>query len=817
MIFLPQPKIFNIVTAGSLDAGIADFQVPSGCDVRIIHQVESLTNGDGKRNLAVSFDAALSRFDEYRINFSERAISIVAGTDAGAFRALTTLKRLCDEDDLPSEGDIHDWADVEMRIQHVDLKRIGWNFEYLLEILDLFAELKINFILLEYEDKFKFDFCDEIPVESAFTKEQIATLDERAHRNFIQVIPLVQCIGHFEYILRNDKYLEISESHQTRSQACPLHPGTFELFKNMAGEVMDAHPHSKFFHVGADEPFLLGTCPKCASAVLELGKGQLYGDFLNKVLSWVIDEKGKKPLFWADILQHYDDVAEMCRKDTIAVEWNYQTTSPRSDEIKFYQSPTGRVDRGIFENELTEELHSKFDKYLEHDPEKGDFKSLPFGTYLLDLGFEVVSAGNVNSVDNVLTHSTMVKQDGMLGNLATYWAAADTNRPPYTIFETCMQGVCMLAASTWNLDFEREQRGCFFRRIAKYFRGDEKTAALYEILDACNHLIVPGDNNRKDEAFFGEVKRALDNISPSEGRHLTFLLDFLEKIKLEKELDVFRKEKLATPLLADAFYGKLDLLPYCNERFANTEESPGWSRIPQNDLRFIPKGDVCFNGVPFWLNPDLPDGGGSVIMIGDYATTPFLPRFIKGMKVKTKAYALNFLHGHIEGKPLIDGLYGRYVLHYADGEREEIPLLYNKNMGEWWHIVEIEDASIGWSGENLKKANVGLHLHTYFPKHQEKEISSIDFICESKTVLALAAITAITHIPTASEGNSGLLQKITLLQSEFSNLETRMETDLRHFLSDDGVNEFLRIAFLSVRGYFSKLRKVFNREGVDSE
>ncbi len=810
MIYLPHPQLLDFNINSRFDQSVSSIEFLFDSADRISSLAKKLL-GAGARKLVIGKDANLRKHDEYRIDFLSDKIMVAAGVDSGIFCAITTLKQMQRGKGFPAQGVIHDWADTEMRIQHVDLKRIGWDFDYLLELVEMFADLKINYILMEYEDKFKFDFCNDIPAESAFTKEQIATLEKKAFDNFIEIIPLVQCIGHFEYILKHEKYLDISESPQIRSQACPLNPKAIELFRKMASEVIDAHPSSKFFHVGADEPFLLGTCPKCKAEADRVGKGKLYGDFLNNILSWVIDEKGKTPLFWADILEHYNDAAEICRKDSIAVEWNYQPLSSRSNSVKFYQSSTGRIDKDIYRNELTGEQHCSFDKYLKYDPKNEDFSSLPFGAYLKDLGFEVITASNVKFVDNIKTHSEAVKEDGLLGNLATYWASANTDRPPYAIFETRLQGVCMLAASAWNLEHEKEHRNTFFSRVAEYFECDEKLSPIYDILNNSGHLIVPGDNNRNDLEYFEKVSHVIDNASLAKGRHLTVLEDFIEKIQLEKELDVFKKETLTEALLPETAYKKLDLLPYCNERFANTEEVPGWSRIFQNDLRFFPKGDVCFNGTPFRVIQDAPDGSKSVIMIGDNDPTPFFPRSVEGIEAGTKAYALNFLHGHIEGKALSDGHYGKYILNYADGEREEVPLLYTKNMGEWWRIVEMEDASIAWAGDNLKKANVGLHLYTYFPRRPESEIASIDFVCESKTALALAAVTAITKVPTASESKVELVENIKVLQSRFLELKKRMETDLKHFLSEDGVDEIIRIAFLFTSKYLLRLLKSINR------
>ena len=153
----------------------------------------------GSRGTGVRRESApgLIRPDEYEIVMTEDGTLIRSASDSGFFYAEKTLKS------LPADqiGRIHDWADVPLRIQMIDLKRIDWNFDYLLSLFPLFAEFKINACLIEYEDKFPYRFTDQIAVPSAFTREQLLELKRVAKENHVELIPLVQCFSHWEYIL----------------------------------------------------------------------------------------------------------------------------------------------------------------------------------------------------------------------------------------------------------------------------------------------------------------------------------------------------------------------------------------------------------------------------------------------------------------------------------------------------------------------------------------------------------------------------------------------------------------------------------------
>jgi hypothetical protein len=802
----PQPQRVDLKHDDKIPNDIGSVSsFPANIDERLLNPAKSMETSHG-RPISIQLDSALKKNDEHKINLKPDIIEISGGTPEGIYYALQTLKQMRINKALNASGVIHDWADLKMRIQHVDLKRLGWNFDYLLGLFDTFSDLKINYVLMEYEDKFKFDFCDKIPAKSAFSKYQIALLEKKARDNFIEIIPLVQSIGHFEYILKHEKYKSIAENAGIGTQACPLKKGTLELFKKMASEIIEMHPSSEFFHIGADEPFELGTCPECSKTAREKGKGKLYIEYINKVIE-IIKAKGKRPLIWADILERHDDAADLCSKDAIAVYWSYAPLQSREKKIRCYQAKSLRIQAKEFKTELTETQHKRFDKYFDFNPEAEDFYSLPFGPYLRDLGFDVIGSSCVRFADNILTHSESAKENGLLGNLATYWASHDSSQPPIAIFEARLATICMLA-SAWNLEFELKNRSSFFKRASAFLNnGNDCMDAVYELLNDTRNIIIPNENNNKSVDYFKILNVALAiEISPPTP-HSRILMDFMKKIKTEKELSNFKEEKLKKTLLPTDCFKTVNLKPYANEIFTHTEERPGWSRIFKNDLRFFPRGKQCFNGIPFDISPDSPTEKNAVIMIGNDRERPFFPSSVKGIKIDSNAYCVNFLHSRIEGPE--HGRFGKYLIRYEDGSEEEVPLVSQKNMCSWCNILEKKEASAAWTGENLVGANVGLHIFSYFPEKSNLKIETIDFVCESETVLALAGLTLINktngkckepEIANSLNGFSGRIKK----------LKVEMKKDMEFCMSPDAIDEVLEISFGYTENYLERMKKIIN-------
>ena len=117
-------------------------------------------------------------------------------------------------------------------------------FEWFIEAIKELAQYKINTILLEYEDKFPYKKHDIINHSLAFDKKQLRKLIETAEENYIQIIPLLQCFGHVDYILKHSEYANMRERQHDSYQYCPSNPETFKLFQELAEQIMPFHKNS---------------------------------------------------------------------------------------------------------------------------------------------------------------------------------------------------------------------------------------------------------------------------------------------------------------------------------------------------------------------------------------------------------------------------------------------------------------------------------------------------------------------------------------------------------------------------------------------
>ncbi len=180
----------------------------------------------------------------------------------------------------------------------------------------------LNTLIVEYEASYPFEKHPLIPNRYAYTKSEILSFTQYCKEIGIDVIPLQQSFGHVEYILRNERYAALREDEKDLSQVCPLETmGDSLLFTDLYTELASTHP-SKYIHIGGDETYLLGHCPKCRAKVEKEGISKLYIDYIT-MLCHILTNLGKTPVLWADIALKYPESLKLLPKGTIFVDWNY--------------------------------------------------------------------------------------------------------------------------------------------------------------------------------------------------------------------------------------------------------------------------------------------------------------------------------------------------------------------------------------------------------------------------------------------------------------------------------------------------------------
>ena len=200
------------------------------------------------------------------------------------------------------------------------------------------------------------------------------------------------------------------------------------------------------------------------------------------------------------------------------------------------------------------------------------------------------------------------------------------------------------------------------------------------------------------------------------------------------------REKLARlipPRLTVDMPGLLDLSKWYNAPLSERWH-PGQNG---NDLATLPTGILNLAGVPF-------DVRGIVQLTGrqlEAAGANTYPRDIKGIQIDQKCSQLHLLLATCWASP--SGVkVARLVLHYADGETAEIPLVYGEDLRDWSASSDSSESlirgKVAWSGRNAAKTPIRLFRNTHDNPRPDELISTID--CQSTMADAAPFIVGIT-------------------------------------------------------------------------
>jgi hypothetical protein len=164
-----------------------------------------------------------------------------------------------------------------------------------------------------------------------------------------------------------------------------------------------------------------------------------------------------------------------------------------------------------------------------------------------------------------------------------------------------------------------------------------------------------------------------------------------------------------------------------------------------NDLSELPRGVQKLDGIEFDLRGLIQVSGS-----GDQNSRGPFPEAAKGIKVGLRCARLHFLHGtgfvDREGQKI-----GSYTVHYADGQTNEIPIVYGEDVRDWWAYTglarETKRATVAWTGKNKATQANGLGLQLFCRPWDNPRpdvlIESVDFsACKARSIPFLIAITA---------------------------------------------------------------------------
>jgi len=242
--------------------------------------------------------------------------------------------------------EIRDWPDFPRRGVMLDISRGRVpKLETLLELAEHLADFKINELQLYTEHTFAYRKYKSVWRDwGALTAAEVRKLDACCRELGIDLVPNQNSFGHLRYFLEDpplNKLAEVGKPYEADSgdfirhptTLAPNHPGTLRFLRGLYDELLPNFS-SRFFNVGCDETWDLGR-GQSKNLCERMGKGRVYLNFLKQIHREV-SKRGKRMMFWGDIILRHPKLIRELPRDLIALNWGYEENHPFAKEAALF-------------------------------------------------------------------------------------------------------------------------------------------------------------------------------------------------------------------------------------------------------------------------------------------------------------------------------------------------------------------------------------------------------------------------------------------------------------------------------------------------
>lgn len=280
---------------------------------------------------------------------------------------------------------------VQIKLFHLDLKAGCFRREYLNRIFNRLASLGYTHILFELEDRVQLDSIAGAWWHESYSREEFSDILRDASSAGLVPVPLIQTLGHLEFLLSRAKYHPLRETPASDCMLCPSLGESRAFLKRLIAEVNELFESPPFIHLGADEARSLGVCPECRRMAGSVGIGGLFGGHINELAKEVIS-RGSRPVIWADMVLAYPEAVSLLDRNIVLVDWDYNTGDGEPEKVRIWGAGHFTPEQ---KNEYPEGFLSGPGRHV--FAENGSLRPWPFAKYLMEEGFSVWIAPAVTS------------------------------------------------------------------------------------------------------------------------------------------------------------------------------------------------------------------------------------------------------------------------------------------------------------------------------------------------------------------------------------------------------------------------------------
>lgn len=233
-----------------------------------------------------------------------------------------------------------------MPVPHQPIRAFQWDLarqverlDWLLAQLPRYAEWGYQELYLHLEDAVEYPRLPGVARADAYTYRQLEKLVAAATRVGIGVVPIVNLLGHTQYLIKVPELRDLNElrgpdgAPLASGQICPLHPRTLEVAEKLLRDMTPFCTTGKV-HVGLDESFHLGQHPLSRAEVAQIGLPAHFANYVKR-LQALNQSLGLRTGMWADMLYFLPKAIPLLPRGLIAYDWYYYPFK-RHPRVEFF-------------------------------------------------------------------------------------------------------------------------------------------------------------------------------------------------------------------------------------------------------------------------------------------------------------------------------------------------------------------------------------------------------------------------------------------------------------------------------------------------
>ncbi len=313
----------------------------------------------------------------------------------------------------------------QLCIFHIDLNFVNLRPDFIRRWLPALADMGYNAILWELEDKVAWETCRESVWPEAMPKSLFRRILDEASDLGLEAIPLLQTVGHAEYILKQPAYSAMRELPERHDCYCTENPETRRFLKQLISEYLELFGEIRRFHLGGDEAYVFARCGRCSAEAGRIGRNALYARHVMDI-SEEIRRRGVRPGIWCDMVLNHPEQMDAIPPSFDIWDWNYWDGDVEPDTVRIWGGGARK------KADITEEILELFPEIL--TPE-GSLNGFYTADALKRMGYEVILCSAARSsgdsvfcprtelhARNIAGAARKAAVSGLAGTCVTDWA-----------------------------------------------------------------------------------------------------------------------------------------------------------------------------------------------------------------------------------------------------------------------------------------------------------------------------------------------------------------------------------------------------------